>query len=178
MRILSDIYWFFLWWDLFLVARVMDAVEWLEGWLSFSQKRIEQTIWLASIGASVVACFYICSRLPSMLPLCAIFIPYMAWLQYRQLRMPASVRLMRLFSRRGVFNRLFWQIWIVTFLLPPHHSWRTDIAFTVWYGLGCLFDYVTVISSDGQRGKRRKLALEKLKELFGTAWIPQPVGSQ
>jgi len=35
--------------------------------------------------------------------------------------------------------------------------------------------YITVANIDGHRGKAAQMAWNKIKELFGTSWIPQPI---
>jgi hypothetical protein len=52
-----------------------------------------------------------------------------------------------------------------------------SVALLVEAASVALFLALISISSDGENGKRRRIALAKLKELFGVEWMPEPVGS-
>ena len=60
---------------------------------------------------------------------------------------------------------------IVAVVPPPPSASNIAVAQIVYV----VFIYMTDITSNGERGRRRKLSWAKIKELFGTVWIPKPL---
>ena len=99
---------------------------------------------------------------------------------WRQQKEGNSERLMRLFVPIHAVVRIGMGLWalqltVVELAVAPHR-WR-DVLMPVSMNCFLAFQYAMALPNDGQRGRRRKLALAKLKEMFGTAWMPAPVGS-
>ena len=57
--------------------------------------------------------------------------------------------------------------------MPPHRF--VDFTCGTAQLVYLVFFYMTDIASNGERGRKRKLALAELKKLFGAEWIPKPV---
>ena len=97
----------------------------------------------------------------------------MVWLH----RKPAAIRGgARRYPELGAMRMLI-QVFVLLFagdllFIPPFRV--TDIFLAASQFVYLVFFYMTDISSQGQSGRRRKLALAELKKLFGTAWMPKP----
>jgi hypothetical protein len=163
--------------DEWFAGRVETLLKWLEEWLSISQKYAERgmialylalmelqpsvkgTIWLRAGGA--------------------ILMSYVLWWMHR-----------RPLTNRGTTKRYPFaavsRVLIQAFLLLVAADFFAFYFFALPHrpsviGTGTaqivylVFIYMTDIASNGDRGRRRKLAWAELKKLFGTEWIPKPL---
>jgi hypothetical protein len=107
--------------------------------------------------------------------ICALSIGTLMWMLHKR---PAVVRKYTQRSRFEAVNRIILQgvfgvmAAAVLFALP--HQW-TDVPTALAQVVYVVFFYATDITSDGERGRRRKAALAELKKMFGTEWIPKPL---
>lgn len=161
--------------DRWCEGRVKALLLFLEEWLSIGQKLAERgmiVLYLVSIyGAPINGKNGLTVRI------CGMFtIGSLMWCLHR---IPEALRECGNFmsKRRAVF-RCCLQIVIADAIAFDLGVWmRTGhsggaIAGQIVYAI---FYYMVGIVSKGDRGRRRKLSWAKLKELFGTEWIPRPV---
>lgn len=166
------LYWLIVY-DMWCEGRVRALLVWLEEWFSISQKQVEEGM------IALYLVLYMASwqwKLPYLAAEIAvnIFVGLtMVWLH----RKPAATRGgVRRYPELGAL-RILIQVIVLLFagillFIPPFRV--TDIFLAVAQIVYLVFFYMTDISSQGQSGRRRKLALAELKKLFGTAWIPKP----
>ena len=165
--------------DRWCLDRVEALLKSLEEWFSISQKRAEQGMIAIYTVLSVVGCFTL-----KTLPLsvrCESFVVFLglAWLMYVTMhRRSAWERRLLRYMKIGPVYRMFLQMIIlytmaINLFASPHYP--SDLITAAAQLVFLLFCLSTCICSDGKRGRKRKLALAKLKELFGSEWIPKPV---
>lgn len=164
--------------DEFIIEQVGNLVQLMQDWLFLSQKWIERgvlalfvLICLASVVMLVMAGHPIGLEIGI-----DIFIFIGMLLEYHQ---PKTER-----ALRRVGYPLLRIIWIASGLLifgtnlyPTQATNYMHIYYclgTLWALTRILMAYITILDIDGERGKAAKLSWEKLKELFGTSWVPQP----
>lgn len=93
-------------------------------------------------------------------------------------KMPEAHRFRRLLGVEWIYGRV-WTV-ILTVLMGvllvtvPPHRW-SDMFFPLGMSCYAAFNYAISLPEDGERGKKRKLALAKLKQMFGTSWIVAPI---
>jgi hypothetical protein len=162
--------------DDWVFRRVEAMLLWLEEWCSISQKAAERAmivgyVFLFLSMASVQHALMVALvQYPF-----ALIITYFMWSIHRT---PAAARwgphapdgLKRLRVLMQVFLLSLGALSIA--LQPRHISSYADFLRQADY---VLFYYSCQIGSNGERGRRRKLALAELKKMFGTAWIPKPI---
>jgi len=160
--------------DAWFFHSVEGLLKWLDEWLSISQKHAEQ---------SMIALYLILTMIPPKWTLSVVLVKIaeafcispLMWLMHIR---PAAIRRYTQGSRFQAVNRLILQgvfgvIAAVVFFMSPH-QW-TDAPMAVAQVVYVVFFYATDITSDGERGRRRKAALAELKKMFGTEWIPKPL---
>lgn len=156
--------------------RVKALLAWLEEWFSIGQKGAERGMMAVYFALLVLPPPWE-MRSTGMKVFTAVLIFPMMWYLHRK---PVSRR--RVFQDGSVYSaaaRVSLQVLLCTFSLsgilrPPHLV--ADYANAAMNVVYLVFFYATDIGGGGdRRGRRRKLALAKLKELFGPLWIPQPV---
>jgi hypothetical protein len=160
--------------DAWFFHRVEGLLKWLDEWLSISQKYAER---------GMIALYLVLTLPPAKWTLslvlvkiiCALSIGTLMWMLHKR---PAVVRKYTQRSRFEAVNRIILQgvfgvmAAAVLFALP--HQW-TDVPTALAQVVYVVFFYATDITSDGERGRRRKAALAELKKMFGTEWIPKPL---
>lgn len=162
--------------DDWIYRRVEATLLWLEEWLSVSQKTVERTLLVVYLGLYLMAVHYR-YRFPASIHACfALTISYFMWNVHR---VPTATRRGILmppgYKRMRVLMQAF-SVFIGTLFIAsgPHdytnYMWGTAQVFFM------LFWYVCSVGSNGERGRRRKLAWAELKKMFGTEWIPKPAG--
>jgi len=149
-------------WDSAVLKAVQWLVDFLDGWLSFSQARLER--------ACIAACFTAMEiAVPSWWYLHLIGFA-IAWYFHRR---PAVSR--KIFRDAEMPNRLATQLFAVVVLGEsliqtwPHYV--ESLVSTISVAL--LFCLFAIGGDESKRGKRRRVALAKLKEIFGRAWVPE-----
>jgi hypothetical protein len=160
--------------DTWFNDRVEGMLVWLEEWLSISQKWAERGTMVLYLMMIFMPPHWSLIWIGAKIAL-VLFLATMMWALHRK---PAAAR--RLMYRdplfgpvRGAVGIFLLLIGISCFVSTPHqfNAKAVGIAQMVYL----VFFYMTDISSDGQPGRRRKLALAELKKLFGTEWLPKPV---
>ena len=169
--------------DGWLRGRTTALLDWLYEWLSISQKVVERTLIGVYIVGSLVLVVASAMLVHSYLipPILTILELQMVAMLIRYHRQPSTVRtaLHRLYGAHLV--RLFWQILALLALVNAvsHHPTVGNVVYdfsvVVLNTTYMTFLYVVASNCDGERGRRRKLAWSKLKELF--SWLPDPVPS-
>ena len=160
--------------DAWFFHSVEALLKWLDEWLSISQKCAER---------GMIVLYVLLTMTPPKWTLIvimvkivsAVMIGILMWSIHRR---PASIRKYVQRSHFESKNRLITQgifgLLIVGILFEPPHYW-TDVLMAVAQVVYVVFFYATDITSDGERGRRRKAALAELKKMFGTEWIPKPL---
>jgi hypothetical protein len=160
--------------DAWFFHSVEGLLKWLDEWLSISQKYAER---------GMIALYIVLTVIPPKWTLSVVLVKIAAafcisplmWLMHIR---PAAIRRYTQGSRFQAVNRLILQgvfgvmAAAVLFALP--HQW-TDVPTAVAQVVYVVFFYATDITSEGERGRRRKAALAELKKMFGTEWIPKPL---
>jgi hypothetical protein len=159
--------------DLTLLIVAKRIVDMLYDWMAIRRRWVEWALAVTYMGAFAVASFW--QRDWSGVAL-AGFVGLTMWYEIRK---PKTVRMMRLVDIVSICARVLVTLMVGFFvtlmvLAPPHRLVDIPYAISQMAYLG--FMYVTVLPDrDGERGRKAKMAFSKLKELFGTSWVPQPV---
>jgi hypothetical protein len=162
-----------------LDERILKGVQWvlllLTEWLSVSQRKVEIGLIVAWTCARAVEIGLYHSRwrglgLIGLVLMFAIFIG--------RIQQPAAVRSALVHMPVEIFSRLFF-LGLVSLnglvqLIPPVR--KKDLLDVLASLLFYVLWMVTSLPTQGKPGRRRKMALEKLKELFG-GWLPEPAGA-
>lgn len=109
---------------------------------------------------------------------------FITWGMWRDHRATNRVRFLRMLSIPASISRGFLCFWMIanvllTGMLPPRGLKHMMIP--LGYVAYVFFQFAACLPTGGdeERGKRAKLAAEKLKALFGTSWqtdpLPRPV---
>lgn len=169
--IIAPMYWISHY-DQWCFHRVEALMLWLEEWLSISQERAEQ---------GMIALYIFLYLIPSDWKLDILLVKIacsfsMGGLMWGLHRRPAAVRKLWQRSRFYPGVRIVLQVIFVCIagfeLLATPHRW-TDLLLSFSQIVYLVFYYATDMTSDGERGRRRKLVLAELKKMCGTEWIPK-----
>jgi hypothetical protein len=154
---------------------VKDALDWLNEWFSISQKMVERTLIGIYAIASVmmISGVYISHLHTSYVWIWAILQLWMIFILYMYHIDSSTMRRIKHNNSISALSRMTWYFLILFAALPPYKQWLMDIGLPISDMTFLLVLYVVSVNSDGQRGRKRKLALAKLKELF--SWLPEPV---
>ena len=152
------------------------AVVWCIEWFSWSRKWIERVL----IGACAVTDYVNLSIMPPSMPGWAavlFLLPLLVTLVSLHASTPRQRGLRRHDTTLCVARVGYVVLGIlVTALVICTHSWSRTHAWDTASGLtGILTFDMVALGNEGDPGKRRKIALTKLKELFGSSWIPEPL---
>lgn len=156
----------------------MHTLLWLTEWLSIAQKRVEQYIIGQYTFAMVTGSMLLMRKLPGILCMILILLWMgpVSWMVSMH-RTPDSVRMRQLFDIRYLVMRLVALVLYVGLaqmeitVRPVHLG---EVFYAVGYVSNILMIYITTLPSSGNPGEKRKLALSKVKELFGTDWVVNP----
>jgi hypothetical protein len=160
--------------DAWFFHSVEALLKWLDEWLSISQKYAER---------GMIVLYVLLTMTPPKWTLIVIMVKIVSAVMVVTLmwsihRRPSSIRKYVQRSHFESKNRLIMQgifgLLMVGILFVPPHQW-TDVLMAVAQVVYVVFFYATDITSDGERGRRRKAALAELKKMFGTEWIPKPL---
>jgi len=150
------------------LSKVRATLLWLEEWLSLSQNEVEKVMMFI---------YLICGIMNSVGSIDNISIMFMGWIMYSLHKNPDVNRAGIEHSPIAATGRPLVQIWtlcmIVTYLVPPIRT--KDVIASIQVVDYLLFSYLVSVSTKGDPGRRRKLAWSKIKELFGTKWLPEPI---
>jgi hypothetical protein len=158
--------------DAFMLGQVERLVTWCEEWLSISQRRLESAC-IVAYGVVFTARTIAAHAWPGLL--LVIWVTSILWAVHR---LPQATRTARAHPGRDLFIHIFADaligLRIVSMLLVFSYS---DVSGLLEGALLSLIVRMLDIASNGDVGRKRKLSLAKLKELFGAGWmVPQPVG--
>ena len=146
---------------------------WLEEWLSLSQSQVERALIFIY---SVLSLEMSYSRASTPDTLLILIVVFTMWNMHRT---PDVIRMGRT-DRGWSVIRCLVQMWIgiaialclatITKQNVPGSTGNLirQIDYT-------LFIFSISVSTKGDPGRRRRLAWDKIKELFGTEWIPKPI---
>lgn len=172
--------------DVFLLKQMLGLLRWGTEWLSLKRVWMERGM---IVGYS--ACFIgntvfglhgdIQHRsrnleFSAMVCCIALYLLICQWMWRRQ-KLSEAERVRRLLSMEGMASRIYALLLAVLFSLlelAPPRRWY-DVLVPAGFGFYVAFEYAISLPEDGERGRKRKLALAKLKEMFGTSWITAPV---
>ena len=166
-----------------LISICEQSVTWIEEWTGLSQRWIERLL-IGSFAISFLShCIF--ERIIGygygsiwILFVCGLIVLASMIIEGQY---PSTQRKTLRFT--GTFYRLSW----VALLILPSISIllsaieHTTLAMVVAICSFCCVStrvamaYVIISSIDGERGRAAKLVWSKIKELFGTSWIPQPI---
>lgn len=165
--------------DNFVIEQFDKAVKFLHDWLFISQKWLERGVMifcLLDVGLLLKAHHTLGWEIFADV---ILFIGM--WVEYRE---PKTARTLR--RATGVFGRVYWLFLCLFFgaanILSNYlgtengnrYIYLYDTLTPLWCVARVLMSYITVLDVDGERGKAAKLSWQKLKELFGVEWVPQP----
>jgi hypothetical protein len=157
-----------------VIFKVVETIlRWCHDWLSLEQRRIERSViflWLyVAISADIIGRFWIGLLIE----------PFIAFSMLTIAPRSDSERMRRRKDSGWLMIRLaiqFLFVFYITFdLLSPTKISMIEMLRHVNAFLYAFLMYSIAIGIDGERGSKRKLALAKLKELFGAEWIPRPL---
>lgn len=159
--------------DLAVLRAAKACVGFLEDWFSLPQSRVERVL-LAAMVSSYAYCVWSTWWV--------LTIPFMVGLAWSRHRKPAAMRAARIASAAEIFGRLYCVCWasvgltcLAFAIASGFRGWHVPalILWASWFS----FEYITALPYEsGGLGRRRKLALAKLKEMFGVSWMPLPEG--
>jgi len=174
----------FIRYDHWCLGNTRATLLWIEEWLSLSQRRIEYMMILFygfTAGISVVVSA-IRPYGSSLVGMSIFMFALIVWSMFRMSNVPDVVRkhrsnddisLIRLALQILMWGAVVWEVVV----FHRTHAPIVDLAEPARNVDYVLFVYSISVSTKGEKGRRRKLALEKLKELFGTDWMPKPLGA-
>lgn len=160
--------------DSWALAKVKVVLDWLYEWLSISQKVVERVCivgYATGNGLEIVGIVKHEVHLPLGFE---IFMACMitAWMWHFHC-IPSSDRTF-FNTSGGMVARMLWHVFVLLSCISFCES-------KTIFSTGHIMEdasyvsmlYLFAVNSDGERGRKRKLALSKLKELF--SWLPEPV---
>jgi hypothetical protein len=166
-----------------LLSICEQSVKFIEEWLSISQKWLERIVIAIFVIAGLIQLYLVSiQNNPYNKPwMVAFYIIMFLYAMMQEHRLPEATR--KLTRITGFIVRMFWiGVMIATGLSPFFVSIGNDkvavlysVADTFAMGARGAMIYITVANIDGHRGKAAQMAWNKIKELFGTSWIPQPI---
>jgi len=163
--------------DIWLRGRIKVLLDWLAEWFSITQKMVERLmIILYAAGGLIVICASALKMtwipVPTWVIVLGVILVVSMMISYH--REPSTLRAVKYGNSYNAALRFVWNFLVVRSFFPPYTGHfmldasapMLDIAFASML-------YLVSVNSDGERGRRRKLAWSKLKELF--TWLPDPV---
>jgi hypothetical protein len=157
--------------DAWFAGRVESLLKWLDAWLSISQRSAERAMiviyaafMLRSSGGDV--------KVIGFAALGAFLVGYLMWILHRR---PAAMRNSYKRNRSFGWVRATAQLFLFLLAAWPFSGWTETAWSATRQALYVVFWYSTDISFDGDRGRKRKLALAELKRMFGAEWIAKPL---
>lgn len=156
--------------DEFIFKIVEAGLDWLNEWLSITQKQVLSAL---IVGWGVSWASYFVMQTPHWITAIVVIGASFDWIGSRNL---TNIRkaIVRISHRWLRVLMLSFNIGNAIGVIVRPQGW----ADAIWlFGLICIvLDwYVSCAFIDSERGGKRKLALAKLKELFGSLdWIPVP----
>ena len=173
--------------DQWLIARVRVALDFLFDWFGITQKLAERTLIVFFGLSNFVEFVSILLKIPSAVkthPLSwqwHLFVSSAMVVSFwRRHRLPSAARAAESYTPHAIAFRFALLAMSVFVFICFCLGWDRDLySFSVdvdAWSFTLLF-YIFATDIDGER-KSKKLAWSKIKELFGTEWIPQPIGGE
>lgn len=173
--------------DAFLIEVCETTLKFLNDWLGITQRQAERFLHKVAMGwagATLLVSVYQVFRESKAYLFTTFMIALTAWIinfSFKvKMRMSSQARAIDRYE--GTFTRFtcLLPVLIPTIQLVISKKLTAYVVWNVCFGMIYLtefvFVYVIVCNVDGERSRKAKLAWDKIKELFGTHWIPQPVG--
>jgi hypothetical protein len=165
--------------DDFIIEQFDKAVRFIEEWFFLSQKWVERGVLGLFVALSAVDVFLLVMAKQTVgWEIFADAVLFLGmWMEYKQTKTERTAR-----RAYGYLGRFYWiflcafffVINVVPHPMGNHYIYLYNLLTPLWGGIRILMSYVTILDIEGLRGKAAKLSWEKLKELFGTSWVPQP----
>lgn len=162
--------------DVRLLCGTLAAVRFVEEWFSIPQRQMESVLGALYTLAMILVCWP--ARATLLLGLVNA-----AWCAGRVLQSDDSrartIDATDMIFMRLVMSALFALLILSASLAGMARGFRwSDLCAITEAIAGMAFIFVTSLpaSNGDHKGRRRKLALSKLKEMFGTSWMPLPEG--
>lgn len=157
--------------DRWCEGRVRALLLFLEELFSISQKHAERG--MIAFYLVLVASPPYRTKMSFPIQMCgACLVASLMWVQHRRpeaLRERARLDPTVYACARIIIQFLFGSLFVFDLVSPDR-----AIAAAASQAVYLIFYYMIDITSNGERGRRRKLAWAKIKELFGTEWMPKP----
>lgn len=161
--------------DRWCEGRVRAFLLLLEEWLSISQKYAERGMIVLYVTLLAGPSHPTELSFPVWLSVALLAAPSMWFLHRRPDAMRECGKFLRKIHACFRVGLQFFSGAIAIFELTTWAHTQRDIPAAAAQVTYLVFYYMIDIASKGKPGRRRKLAWAKLKELFGTEWIPKPV---
>ncbi len=160
--------------DAWFNDRVEALLKWLEEWFSISQKWAERGMMAVYVALILIPPSWSVSWISAKTAVAFLIVGPM-WILHRKPEAARGLMLRYpLFSVVRTVLCMFVVFLGISCLADTPYEFSKD-AIGISQFVYVVFFYMTDISSKGERGRKRKLALEELKKLFGVEWIPKPV---
>lgn len=164
--------------DEFLIICMIKFRGFYIEWFSWTQRGFERTM----IGIYVASSLGYALKLRYMLGLIVIVVTIVSISLWHDSNKSDWERLRKLMDQGSVFFRVF-AVFLTIFItsallgLPPYTHILEKAVGALPMIAQTMFHYSTSIPDGGhKRGRKRKLAADKLKEMFGS-WLPLPEGN-
>jgi hypothetical protein len=162
--------------DEWVRGRVKAVLDWLYEWLSISQKVVERSLIAAYVIGRILEMAGVVLHESHEEPLwvivfVAVFFAGVLWRIHTE---PSTVRT-TILSSLPIFLplKMMWQLFAFLAIISIAKGRGVyDIGWMIDDVTWVLLWYVFSVNSDGEKGRKRKMAWAKLKELF--AWLPEP----
>jgi hypothetical protein len=157
--------------DEWILRGTEKVLEFFSDWLSLSQRTIERALIFGNVAGIIAVQFLKPQTFATIMVL--LFVTAPMWARHRA---PQALR--SAMRATEITRRLAWVTITMCLSAPTAIVFRDAIS---WLMLGAYaavvcFNYVFVCNVDGERGRKRRLALDEVKKMFGVGWIPEPVG--
>ena len=157
--------------DLWLLIAIDNAVVFFVEWSGARRVRVERGLILLWGGCfSLWVIFWMHRGWYWLL----LFVVGGMWAMWDLPEASGSMRLHRMLTK--TVSRLFSTVWLGCLMaiacLPPRQL--TYLLVVAAHIFGILFEYSIAMPKSGDPGRRRKAEIARLKELFGSSWIPEP----
>lgn len=174
--------------DAFLIEVCETSLNFLNGLVGITQRQVEKTLHKTALGwagLTILVSVYQ-TRQSKAYILTVLLVALNMWLMDFgfKVKMRSSNQARALDRYEGAWIR-FCSL-LPTFLpafqiaVSAFKGWSASTVWNLCFGMiyvtEFVFVYVIVCNVEGEKGRQAKMAWDKIKELFGTEWIPQPVG--
>jgi hypothetical protein len=165
--------------DTWIRAKTTAILDWLYEWLFISQKVVERILIGTYVSGNLLELAGIIKHEFAMpLWLEVVVTCYLTgWLWGLHKKPCAARKALFHTDRIAVPLRTWWTIPVLIDSVTAFSGKIFDIGNCMEVVAFASIMYVFSVNSDGERGRKAKIAWNKVIELFGTQWMPQPVGA-